>query len=85
MTPASLIAERQTTHGDFATKSAFIQSSKAAMRRAPNWANLSPAQREALDLIETKRGRILFGDADTLDHWMDIAGYATLGGHHGKA
>jgi hypothetical protein len=35
-------------------------------------------QREALDMIAHKIGRILNGDPDYSDSWRDIAGYATL-------
>lgn len=33
---------------------------------------------EALDMICHKLGRIIAGDASFKDHWVDIAGYATL-------
>ena len=39
---------------------------------------LDAYQREALDMIAHKIGRIFAVDADFLDHWLDIAGYATL-------
>ena len=35
-------------------------------------------QREALDMIMHKVGRILNGNPDKIDNWVDIAGYATL-------
>jgi hypothetical protein len=39
---------------------------------------LNPSQREALDMIQHKIGRILAGNPNHHDHWHDIAGYATL-------
>ena len=35
-------------------------------------------QREALDMIIHKIGRIINGNPDKVDSWVDIAGYATL-------
>jgi len=35
-------------------------------------------QREALDMIVHKMGRIINGNPDKVDSWRDIAGYATL-------
>jgi hypothetical protein len=35
-------------------------------------------QAEALDMIFTKIGRILNGDPNHIDSWVDIAGYAKL-------
>ena len=42
------------------------------------WAKLEQTQRESLDMIAHKIGRILAGDPDFRDHWDDIAGYAKL-------
>lgn len=39
---------------------------------------LHPDQQEALDMICHKIGRIVNGDADYDDSWVDIAGYAKL-------
>jgi hypothetical protein len=33
---------------------------------------------EALDMIASKIARIVIGDYDHVDSWVDIAGYATL-------
>ena len=35
-------------------------------------------QREALEMIAHKIARILNGDPNYADNWIDIAGYATL-------
>jgi hypothetical protein len=35
-------------------------------------------QWEALEMIVHKIGRIVNGNPDVTDHWVDIAGYATL-------
>ena len=35
-------------------------------------------QREAIDMIIHKLGRIINGNPDKVDHWVDIAGYSTL-------
>lgn len=39
---------------------------------------LKPDQRECLEMIAHKIGRILNGDPHYEDSWRDIAGYATL-------
>lgn len=40
--------------------------------------SLVPDQQEALDMICHKIGRIINGDPDYADSWIDIAGYAKL-------
>ena len=35
-------------------------------------------QREAIDMIIHKLGRIINGNPDKVDHWVDVAGYAKL-------
>lgn len=46
----------------------------------PAYQMLSPDQREALDMIAHKIGRILNGNPNLADSWDDIAGYAKLVG-----
>jgi hypothetical protein len=74
----ALLAERQTTHGDFATNALYSQHLKALMHSSPGWASMTDVQREALEMIALKLSRILSGQADYRDHWDDIAGYARL-------
>jgi len=76
----ALLAERGSTHGDYPTQAAVTQAIKAAMRTGPNWNRLSDAQRDALEMLAVKQGRILCGDPDFQDHWDDLEGYARLGG-----
>jgi len=76
----ALLAERGSTHGDYPTQAAVTQAIKAAMRTGPNWNRLSDAQRDALEMLAVKQGRILCGDPNFPDHWDDLEGYARLGG-----
>lgn len=75
----ALLSERSKTHGDYCVKAEIIQDIKSIMRSADNWYEaLNDMQRESLDMIAHKIGRILSGDPNVTDHWADIAGYATL-------
>lgn len=75
----ALIEERQSQHGDFRDTATHAQLLKYALRYDPKqWDRLAPWQREALETMATKIGRILSGDNNFDDHWRDIAGYATL-------
>ena len=73
-----IITERKDTHGDFADDAGTSQSIKSVMRLGKNWEELTPVQKEALEQIATKIGRILSGDPNHLDSWRDIQGYAKL-------
>lgn len=80
-----ILATRGSTHGDFTDNGRIMQALKDLIHNHKNGANdvptfpyLSPAHREALDMIAHKIGRILSGNANERDHWIDIAGYATL-------
>lgn len=78
-TTEALLTKRSKTHGDYAVKASIIQSIKQVMRAQDNWYDvLNDEQRESLDMIAHKIGRILSGDPNVTDHWADIAGYATL-------
>ncbi|MEN9905775.1 MAG: Brucella phage Pr [Pseudomonadota bacterium] len=74
----SIIDERETTHGPFMTTAAKAQQIKDALRGGVNWDMMDDIQREALEMIASKIGRILAGNHDEIDHWRDIAGYAEL-------
>ena len=74
----TLLAERQKTHGDYDENARIAQATKDLWRSGRNWSALTPRQRESLELIATKVGRILAGDPDCPDHYRDIAGYAVL-------
>lgn len=75
-----ILQEREKTHGDFSENALVMQTLKAAAHNSPNWAGnrLTVVQREAIDMIMHKAGRILAGNPNHLDHWQDIAGYAQL-------
>lgn len=73
-----ILADRAKTHGDYARHAGTTQCLKSVMRHTQNWGDLGPWQTEALEMIAHKIGRILNGDPDHIDHWDDIAGYATL-------
>lgn len=85
MSTQETLATRASSHGDFIENGAYMQGFKTMCRNAPNWIAirpdatiLQPFQKEAIDMICHKLGRILCGDPNFVDHWHDIAGYATL-------
>ena len=71
------LKQRQKTHGNFNSHAEISQQLKGTLEIF-NYKELSPNQREALDMICHKIARILNGNPNTHDHWHDIAGYATL-------
>ncbi|WYD62195.1 hypothetical protein [Salmonella phage gmqsjt-1] len=73
-----LITERGSRYGKFKDGAEIMQELKDVMREVDGWRNLTANQREALDMIQHKIGRILNGDPTYDDSWKDIAGYATL-------
>lgn len=77
----ALLIERGRRHGEFRDHARITQNLKAMMidpGGSSKWQMLSAIQREALEMIQHKIGRILAGDPDYADHWDDIAGYARL-------
>lgn len=76
----TILNERATTYGRFVDVAEIAQEIKATIRIGDtNRSEELPAdQIEALDMIASKIARILSGDSDYADSWIDIAGYATL-------
>ena len=73
-----ILEERKGTHGSFEDNASFMQPAKELMRQSRNWNSLSNTQKEALEMIIHKIGRIVSGNANHKDHWDDIGGYAEL-------
>lgn len=72
------VEERGDRYGTFKDGADIMQELKSVMRSTPNWSRLTPSQREALEMIQHKVGRILNGDPNYTDSWHDIKGYAHL-------
>jgi hypothetical protein len=72
------LAERGVHYGAFKDGASIMQALKAVMHAQPGWARLRPSQRESLDMIVHKIGRILNGDPNYIDSWHDIQGFAKL-------
>lgn len=75
---AEVLAERGSRYGDFKEHARITQTIKAAMANSKNFHILVHSQKEALEMIAHKIGRILNGDPNYLDSWIDIVGYTQL-------
>jgi Domain of unknown function (DUF6378) len=84
MSDEAMLIERAKTHGDFTDHARITTELKAiirdelSLRFDRTQPPLSPVQREALDMICHKIGRIIAGNPNINDHWDDIAGYAKI-------
>lgn len=74
----SMLGQRAVTHGDFNYNSVVSQNLKEIVREGHCWVDMADNQREAIDMILHKIGRITGGNPNTRDSWVDIAGYAML-------
>lgn len=76
----STLAERGERYGAFDKHAEVTQAIKAIFRAemGEKWNWLADDQKEALEMIAHKLGRIINGDPFYADSWVDIAGYATL-------
>ena len=70
-----ILAERNETHGDYAAVAETYATLLGAWR---SQRPLTAPSALALTLIFSKIARILNGDPNHADHWIDIAGYAKL-------
>ena len=76
----TLLQERALQYGTFVSLAKTAQEFKSVLYRELGSRNkrLADDQSEALDMIFHKIARIINGNADHVDSWADIAGYATL-------
>jgi hypothetical protein len=71
---------RAVDYGKFIEGAEVMQMLKRVVQVALNNRDktLAHDQAEAMDMIIHKIGRIINGNPDVVDHWLDIAGYAQL-------
>lgn len=72
------LAERGSRYGSFPEHARITQAIKRAMGNSPNWESLADDQKESLEMLAHKIGRILNGDPNYHDSWHDIIGYTKL-------
>ena len=74
------LQERGSRYGSFVTHAKITYGLKEVIAQGlvEQDKELDFDQREALDMICHKIGRIVNGDPNYADSWHDIAGYATL-------
>lgn len=72
------LSQRGSEYGDYTIMAHVAQSIKNQMRSGPSYARMSDDQRESLDVIATKIARIVCGNPNLPDSWLDIEGYAKL-------
>jgi hypothetical protein len=85
------LEERGSRYGKFSGHAEITQALKRVMNGTSTelktqkkvelqlkWANLTDSQREALEMVAHKIGRILNGDPNYDDSWVDIEGYVHL-------
>lgn len=78
MNAEDVIKERAKTHGDFTEHARLTQAYKDVFETSSSFEKMTVEEREAVHMILHKLGRIGAGDPHYADHWIDIAGYATL-------
>ena len=71
---------RAVDYGKFIEGAEVMQMLKRVVQAALNNRDktLAHDQAEAMDMIIHKIGRIVNGNPDVVDHWLDIAGYAQM-------
>jgi hypothetical protein len=71
---------RALDYGKFIEGAEVMQMLKRVVQNALSNRDktLAHDQAEAMDMIIHKIGRIINGNPDVVDHWLDIAGYAQL-------
>ena len=74
----SILQDRGNRYGSFRNNAQIAQNIKSIMHGSANWNTMPDYMKESLHMIAHKISRILEGDYNYYDSWVDIAGYATL-------
>jgi len=73
-----ILEQRGDNYGEFCDHAFVTQHIKNEMKMGDAWDKMTNSQRESLEMIAHKIGRICNGNPNYKDSWVDIAGYATL-------
>lgn len=72
------LKQRGKRYGEFKDCACISQQLKGMMKSTDGWCRLTADKKESLEMIQHKIARILNGDPDYDDNWIDIQGYAKL-------
>ena len=75
-----VLSERGARYGTFAGQAEISQHLKRVVRGYldKRGKSLADDQMEAVEMVIHKLARAINGDADFIDHWVDMAGYSQL-------
>ena len=73
-----VLNQRQATYGSFTKNAEVSQMLKYFMTQGTNYKQMPVPHREALEMIVHKIARIVNGDPNYIDNWVDIIGYSQL-------
>lgn len=73
-----VLEERGSRYGAFKDHAFISQSLQEVLWKTENWHKMPLDSRQALIVICDKIARMLNGDPEYDDNWVDIIGYATL-------
>ena len=74
----SILQKRGSRYGSLMNNSTISQKLKEILHNSTNWEAMPPDMKEALHMIAHKIARIVEGDFNYDDSWIDISGYSTL-------
>ena len=72
------LEERTSIYGNFEQTGYLVQELKNCIRIKTGWGETTHPQREAIEMIFHKIGRIISGDPFYIENWRDICGYSQL-------
>ena len=74
----SILQKRGSRYGSLMNNSTISQKIKEILHNSTNWEAMPPDMKESLHMIAHKIARIVEGDFNYDDSWIDISGYSTL-------
>ena len=73
----TVLSARRDKYGPFINNATISQDLKEILHKSTNWEAMPPDMKEALHMIVHKISRIVEGDFEYDDSWIDISGYST--------
>lgn len=73
-----VLQARGANYGSFENQACLVQSLKRALHSHPNWDSLDDDIKESFEMVVHKMARVVNGNPDYVDSYVDIVGYIQL-------
>lgn len=78
LTTEEIMEQRGEIYGSYTKICQIAESIETSLRSGESWPMLRPEQKQSLKMMAHKMARVVCGNTQYRDNWLDMSGYAEL-------